>query len=363
MSLPPVNPEKTASGIIQDPRTLERIVPTSKRSDGSVRKELKIRPGFTPQEDIGRFRSNRQVAADARKGLVPGSNRPPPPKQPDPDNVFAQPAKEKSKAQLKNEKRREKKRLEASNKDWDDDEDGDEHVLEDGQTAVEIPGSKEATGGGIYNPEDSFTPFSNHGTPDPPAIQPKSQGSNIPASKPSDGANINWADMDDSPVGISASPPSAPELASAIQASASTSKSNPSEAAANSRTAGPAAKRHPIQGGRDGPLGLAHPPPIEQSKSDKATSWRKEKPPAENPGKGAGAKSKGKSGNTKPAAGPKGAAEPPKPTSEPRVRKEVKIRQGGVNDIGSLASRVRSLVLENQKPAAPRAKKENAAES
>lgn len=35
MSLPPLNPDKTASGIIVDPRTLERVVPASRRKDGS----------------------------------------------------------------------------------------------------------------------------------------------------------------------------------------------------------------------------------------------------------------------------------------------------------------------------------------
>jgi partner of Y14 and mago len=37
----------------------------------SVRKELKIRPGFTPQEDVNRFRGKRQAMADAMK-LPPG---------------------------------------------------------------------------------------------------------------------------------------------------------------------------------------------------------------------------------------------------------------------------------------------------
>jgi partner of Y14 and mago protein len=35
MSLPPLNPEKTAAGIIIDPRTLERVVPQSRRKDGT----------------------------------------------------------------------------------------------------------------------------------------------------------------------------------------------------------------------------------------------------------------------------------------------------------------------------------------
>lgn len=39
-----------------------------------MRKELKIRPGFTPQEDVAVFRTSRQAAIDARKGqrVVPG---------------------------------------------------------------------------------------------------------------------------------------------------------------------------------------------------------------------------------------------------------------------------------------------------
>jgi len=35
MSLPPVNPDKSASGISVDPRTLERVVAASRRKDGS----------------------------------------------------------------------------------------------------------------------------------------------------------------------------------------------------------------------------------------------------------------------------------------------------------------------------------------
>ncbi|EEB93431.1 hypothetical protein MPER_07908 [Moniliophthora perniciosa FA553] len=61
MSRPPINPDKTAAGIIVDPQTLDRVVPESKRPDGSVRKEIRIRPGFTPQEDVKRFRGTRQT--------------------------------------------------------------------------------------------------------------------------------------------------------------------------------------------------------------------------------------------------------------------------------------------------------------
>lgn len=35
MSLPPLKPDKTAAGIILDPQTLERVVPQSRRADGT----------------------------------------------------------------------------------------------------------------------------------------------------------------------------------------------------------------------------------------------------------------------------------------------------------------------------------------
>jgi len=60
MSKPPLFPDRTASGIAVDPRTLERVIPATKRLDGTVRKEIKIRPGYTPQEDVSLFRTQRQ---------------------------------------------------------------------------------------------------------------------------------------------------------------------------------------------------------------------------------------------------------------------------------------------------------------
>lgn len=64
MPLPDVFPETTASGIAVDPKTLDRVVPATRRADGSLRKEIKIRPGFTPQEDQSRFRGSRQQQAE-----------------------------------------------------------------------------------------------------------------------------------------------------------------------------------------------------------------------------------------------------------------------------------------------------------
>jgi partner of Y14 and mago len=83
----------------------------------SLRKERKIRPGFTPQEDVARFRSTRQQAVDARalpKGHIPGWS---PPGAPAPEKKEPQ-----SKSAKKNEKRREKrkeKRQEVVPETWD----------------------------------------------------------------------------------------------------------------------------------------------------------------------------------------------------------------------------------------------------
>ncbi|PAV21073.1 rna binding protein [Pyrrhoderma noxium] len=75
MSKPDLEPKRTLAGITVDPKTLERVIPESRRADGSVRKQLKIRPGFTPQEDVKLFRSTRQQQAERNKlpaGHIPG---------------------------------------------------------------------------------------------------------------------------------------------------------------------------------------------------------------------------------------------------------------------------------------------------
>ncbi|KAH8118452.1 hypothetical protein DFH11DRAFT_1723356 [Phellopilus nigrolimitatus] len=71
MSKPAIVPDLSVSGIAVDPKTLERVIPESRRPDGSVRKQLKVRPGFTPQEDVSRFRGSRQQQQD-RNALPKG---------------------------------------------------------------------------------------------------------------------------------------------------------------------------------------------------------------------------------------------------------------------------------------------------
>ncbi|KAG8744884.1 hypothetical protein FRC10_009254 [Ceratobasidium sp. 414] len=141
MSLPPLDPEQTISGITVDPKTLERVVPSTRRADGSVRKELKIRPGFTPQEDVSRFRGSRQQTADRTAlpkghimGWVPPSAETRPKPKVKPGSVAAVAAAAAaadtaglSKAQKKNAKRSEKraeKKTEARQvkENWDDDD-------------------------------------------------------------------------------------------------------------------------------------------------------------------------------------------------------------------------------------------------
>ncbi|TFY69906.1 hypothetical protein EVJ58_g145 [Rhodofomes roseus] len=110
MSKPAIVPDTTVAGIAVDPRTLDRVIPESRRPDGSVRKQIKIRPGFTPQEDVRRFRGSRQQQLDTHalpKGHIIGWTPPPTSSAPKPG---AAPSTAQSKAAKKNEKRKEKRK-------------------------------------------------------------------------------------------------------------------------------------------------------------------------------------------------------------------------------------------------------------
>lgn len=151
MSRPPVIPDQTASGIAVDPRTLERVVPESRRPDGSVRKQLKIRPGYTPQEDVSRFRGTRQKAMDVAalpKGHImgwvapssesqqkakPGANAPPPNKN--------------AKRRAKQRAKKASETTEAVKDNWEDDDEEGEGSTDAGQRTVEQKQDK--SGGGV----------------------------------------------------------------------------------------------------------------------------------------------------------------------------------------------------------------------
>lgn len=65
----------TQSGITTDAATGERYVPSSIRADGSTRKEIKVRPGYRPPEDIELYKARAAEAWKNRgKAGVPGAS-------------------------------------------------------------------------------------------------------------------------------------------------------------------------------------------------------------------------------------------------------------------------------------------------
>ena len=66
------------AGITTDESTGERYIPSSVRADGSKRKEIRVRPGYKPPEDVELYK-NRAAAAwknRAARGGVPGAENP-----------------------------------------------------------------------------------------------------------------------------------------------------------------------------------------------------------------------------------------------------------------------------------------------
>ncbi|KAJ5835958.1 Exon junction complex Pym [Penicillium robsamsonii] len=62
------------SGITTDAQTGERYIPSSVRADGSKRKEIRVRPGYKPPEDVELYRNRAAAAWKTRaKGGVPGA--------------------------------------------------------------------------------------------------------------------------------------------------------------------------------------------------------------------------------------------------------------------------------------------------
>ena len=89
-----------------------------------TRKELKIRPGFTPQEDVTRFRGTKQQEMDTRalpKGHIIGWVAP----SSATNNAGGKSSGTMSKSQKKNEKKRGKKKADIAKKiqeNWEDDD-------------------------------------------------------------------------------------------------------------------------------------------------------------------------------------------------------------------------------------------------
>lgn len=74
MSTPPLTP--TTSGITETTDG-NRVIPSSLRADGTTRKEIKIRPGYRPPEDVAVYKNRNAQAFQARgkdwKDGVPGA--------------------------------------------------------------------------------------------------------------------------------------------------------------------------------------------------------------------------------------------------------------------------------------------------
>ena len=64
----------TSAGITTDVATGERHIPASKRADGSQRREIRIRPGYRPPEDVEVYKNRTAEAWKTRgAGGVPGA--------------------------------------------------------------------------------------------------------------------------------------------------------------------------------------------------------------------------------------------------------------------------------------------------
>ncbi|KAK2800942.1 hypothetical protein FQN50_007917 [Emmonsiellopsis sp. PD_5] len=75
MSKPTNPPPHTASGITTNALTGERHIPASLRPDGSQRREIRVRPGYRPPEDIQVYK-NRTAEAWKNRGVrggIPGA--------------------------------------------------------------------------------------------------------------------------------------------------------------------------------------------------------------------------------------------------------------------------------------------------
>ena len=70
----PATEPVTSSGIVIDATTGQRHVPSSTRADGTKRKEIRIRPGYQPPEDVQKYK-NRSAEAWKNRGSggVPGA--------------------------------------------------------------------------------------------------------------------------------------------------------------------------------------------------------------------------------------------------------------------------------------------------
>ncbi|CAG8469222.1 12024_t:CDS:1 [Ambispora leptoticha] len=83
----------SVAGIITNANN-ERIIPATRRADGSIRPERRVRDGFVPLEDVQRYKNARVAVIEQQTAL---------------NKKKLEAARPKTKAQIKNEKRKAKK--------------------------------------------------------------------------------------------------------------------------------------------------------------------------------------------------------------------------------------------------------------
>lgn len=67
-------PKQANSGIVTDEASGQQVIPESTRADGTVRKAIKVRPGYRPAEDVEIYRSRpAENFRNRGKGGVPGA--------------------------------------------------------------------------------------------------------------------------------------------------------------------------------------------------------------------------------------------------------------------------------------------------
>ena len=72
--MPTVETPGVSKAGITTSATGERHIPASTRADGSVRKEIRVRPGYRPPEDVEVYKNRTAEAWKNRgKGGVPGA--------------------------------------------------------------------------------------------------------------------------------------------------------------------------------------------------------------------------------------------------------------------------------------------------
>jgi partner of Y14 and mago len=128
----------TSKAGIQTSNDGASFIPASKRADGTTRKEIRVRPGYRPPEDVETYRNRSAEAWKNRgKGGVPGADLEPEPEQ--------------TEAKSKNAKRREAARRKAAIE------------TEDGISAAMKDTSLDAEGKSKEDWRDSSKPETNEG--------------------------------------------------------------------------------------------------------------------------------------------------------------------------------------------------------